>query len=282
MNPFKKYITNYKKASDIINYFKSKDLSDEEKKWLQYLKKNRYFFNNNKFRFQSSIVDKYSRKSVPVCKDMSNQLYYILHKGKKLYWPRFMNKKNVLDSYRVLLIEQDPHSPHLYWHNTESIFKNKSLFDIGSAEGLIALEHIDDLKHVYLFECEDMWVEALRETFKPFSDKTTIVEKYVSDVTNSDDNTITINDFTKQHNVVPDYIKMDIEGFEEKALEGGKETLKNNNIHLAVCLYHTPDAEKNITTFLKELNYNCEISEGCIINDEIPPYFRHGVVRAHK
>lgn len=282
MNPFKKYITNYKKASIVINYYNSKPLSDEEKKWLQYLKKNRFFLNNNKFTYQTSVVNEYGRKKINVQKDEETQLFYVLHKGKKLYWPRHAQKKDVKNSYRALLFEQDPRSPHIYWNNDESTFNDKIFFDIGSAEGLIALEKIDRLKHVYLFECEEKWVEALQETFKPYMNKVTIIKKYVSNTTNEDDNTITIRDFVKQNNVAPDFIKMDIEGFEERALEGAIEVLENNSVNLAVCLYHTPDAEKNITTFFKKLNYNYEISKGCMIYDNIPPYFRHSVIRAYK
>ena len=280
MNPFKKYIENYRKALDILNYYKPKTLSDEEKIWLQYLNKHKYFYNNNKFRFQSQVIDKYGRKKVNVYKDEKTQLYYVIHKNKKLFWPRSMDKNTVINLYRVLLFEQDPKSPHLYWKENEVVYKNKILFDIGSAEGLISLEHIEDIKHVYLFECEASWIEALQETFKPYTKKTTIIEKYVSDLFDSKSKTITIDEFVKQSGAIPDLIKMDIEGFEEKALDGAIETLKNYHINLAVCSYHKPDAEKNITTFFNKLNYTYEISEGCIIHDEIPPYFRHGVVRA--
>ncbi len=282
MNPFKKYITNYKKASTIIDYYNSKPLSDEEKKWLKYLKKNRFFLNNNKFTYQTSVVNEYGRKKIDVQKNEETQLFYVLHKGKKLYWPRHTQKKEIKNAYRALLFEQDPRSPHLYWNSDESIFNDKVFFDIGSAEGLIALEHIDRLKHAYLFECEEKWIEALRETFKPYMNKITIIKRYVSDTTNEDDNTITISDFAKQSNVAPDFIKMDIEGFEERALEGAIEVLKNNPVNLSVCLYHTPDAEKNITTFFNKLNYKYETSEGCMIYDNIPPYFRHSVIRAYK
>lgn len=39
----------------------------------------------------------------------------------------------------------------------------------------------------------------------------------------------------------PSYVKMDIEGSELMALEGGRETIRQHAPSLAVCAYHTPD-----------------------------------------
>jgi FkbM family methyltransferase len=41
--------------------------------------------------------------------------------------------------------------------------------------------------------------------------------------------------------LAPTYIKMDIEGSEPDALEGGRETITRHRPRLAVCLYHAPD-----------------------------------------
>ena len=44
----------------------------------------------------------------------------------------------------------------------------------------ISLEIIEEAKHVYLFEQDEQWLEAIRATFEPWQAKVTIVQKYVS------------------------------------------------------------------------------------------------------
>ena len=67
--------------------------------------------------------------------------------------------------------------------------------------------------------------------------------------------TISIDDFVKNNNIEKiDFIKMDIEGCELKALYGAKNTLKTYKPKLAIAAYHKYDDYYEIPKFLNGLN----------------------------
>lgn len=69
---------------------------------------------------------------------------------------------------------------------------------------------------------------------------------------------ITLDDFCSQHEIKPDFIKMDIEGSELRALEGSKNILVNCRPKFAICIYHKWEHRWEIPLFLKSLleDYN--------------------------
>ncbi len=69
---------------------------------------------------------------------------------------------------------------------------------------------------------------------------------------------ISLDEFTKQGNPLPDLIKMDIEGAEFAALKGAKEILNTKKpvIFLAT---HGDEVKKNCLELLKEMSYKIEI-----------------------
>lgn len=125
-------------------------------------------------------------------KDKSNGLFYVNHKGKRLYFKRELSKSAIKDLYRCLCIEQDKDSPHSYSFG-EMSFQNEIVADIGAAEGIWGLSLIESVKTLYLFECDEGWIEALNLTFSPWKEKVRIINKYVSD--NSEGCMIRLDDY---------------------------------------------------------------------------------------
>jgi hypothetical protein len=140
--------------------------------------------------------------------DKNNELKYVLHHDKKLFFPKTMSLEQVQNVYRSLIIEQDIRSPHRYLENDYSMLSDKVVLDIGSAEGIFSLDAIEYAKQIYLFESDSRWIEALRATFSPWSNKVTIISKYVGSENN--ENEITIDYFLSIHNHPNLFLKMDI------------------------------------------------------------------------
>jgi hypothetical protein len=66
-------------------------------------------------------------------------------------------------------------------------------------------------------------------------------------------NITTIDDFCNEVKMVPNLIKMDIEGSEMAALRGAKNTIVKYGPGLQVCIYHRCEDLWEIPLFLKEL-----------------------------
>jgi FkbM family methyltransferase len=71
--------------------------------------------------------------------------------------------------------------------------------------------------------------------------------------------TVTIDDFVKQESLSRvDFIKMDIEGSELKALQGAEKTLRTFRPRLAIAVYHQLDDLITIPDYLNELGLHYE------------------------
>jgi hypothetical protein len=206
------------------------------------------------------FVLKYKKRPIDICFDESKQMYYVVHGGKKLYFPNTKRRMEIINQYRALISEQDTLSPHCYLKNTDRL-KGKILLDVGAAEGIFTLNCIEELKSAYLFECEKEWIEALNATFAPFIDKITLIPKYVSDI--DDKENITLDKFFEDKNTGNLFLKMDIEGYEQAALRGSIGLLQNaENFDFSICTYHKKNDATEIAKMLDSFNYEYEQTDG--------------------
>ncbi len=224
--------------------------------------------------------------------DERNKMPYVIHNGKKLFFPSDWTLETTTVEYKKFIQDENilggnykAKAPHQYESKKYFIKEGDVLFDIGCAEGLFALHHIEKVSKVYLLEGSPVWHKALEATFAPYNDKITIIPKFVSNV--SHDTTITLTELIGLEKNKSLFMKMDIEGYEISVLESGKEILnQNGNITFACCTYHKQDDANRIETFFKNINYNTEFSDGYMLfiydNEFNYPFFRKGLIRASR
>lgn len=229
-------------------------------KYYKYIKDHKYSRHLYEFR------EEYDNLEIDIQMDRSRGLHYVLKDGKRLYFRRGTLICKIERNYRELVIEQDKRSAHHYLKSVKEI-AGKTFVDIGCAEGFSSLEVVEEAKHIYLFEQDELWIEALEATFSAWQDKITIVRKYVSDHNSPTEQTL--DDFFKDKDRERLFLKMDIEGAERLALSGSKELFASSKqLEFAISTYHEEDDEELITGFLNQF--------GCIYDNQ-KGYFRHKI-----
>ena len=94
-------------------------------------------------------------------------------------------------------------------------------------------------------------MEALRHTFEPWKGKVVFVEKFMSDRSGRFQRHQLMNCLGMKK-MDPFFIKLDIEGYEKKALSGMKKLMESGKpVRMNVCTYHYPDDFKEIKAALE-------------------------------
>lgn len=238
------------KESLVKRYENSEDL--EVREVIKYINKNGLGIFNYKFN------QNYKNKP-HIQIDMENGFYYLLHNGKKMYFPpKFKSEENVCDYYNSILLEQDSESPHRYLTKSIDVNDGDVVVDVGVAEGNFAIEVIDRVSKIYLIEADDEWIEALKLTFKDYIDKVVIIKAFISSF--SDGNVVTLDSLIKEP---VDFIKMDIEGNEWDALLGAENVInESNGLRLAICSYHSDFDQELIESYMVKHNIEHWTSKG--------------------
>lgn len=226
--------------------------------------KNRCYIFMGRHKFMSLPYPfrlEYDKKNIDCQFDNNLSMFFVIHNNKKLYFPKNFKKRKIIAAYRDLIAEQDSRSPHCYVRHINQL-QGKTLLDVGAAEAIFSLDTIELTNKVYLFECNEEWIEAQKATFAPWKEKVEIVKKYVSD-TNSE-TTITIDHFLEEREKSNLFVKMDIEGYEQAALRGAENTFSEADIDFSIATYHRKDDVQNISQFLQAHNLEYEQTEGFI------------------
>lgn len=268
---------------EILQYYAThSDIASCYNLELQFLKENKQF---NAFPYKK--INSFFCESFI---DESTQLKYVLHKGKKLFFPREYSLDFVKSMYENYISEEcilggdyKEKQPHQYESPTFYVDNSDVLVDVGGAEALFTLDHIDVVKKAYVIESDTLWIEVLKNTFAPYKDKVVIVQTLISDADTS--TTKTLSSILKLENAEKLFIKMDIEGYEYQTLQSSLDFLSTKQcVKIACCTYHYQDDYEKISNLFKKYNYTCELSEGYMLfprkDDLNPPYFRHGLIRA--
>lgn len=267
---------------DIIKYYDSllpSEINEEQQEAVSYIRKKGAHY------FPYSFIEKYNPEKVKVYTDEKCGLKYILHNEKRLYFARETSAFNIQRIYTNLLYEQDRKSAHCYQTETFRIEEGDVLFDVGAAEGIFSLTVIEKVKKVYVFEVEERWLEALRETFKPWIDKVEIICKYVSDT--DSEQTAKLDTVVSEISGECLFLKLDVEGAEKQVIKGADNILTSgkNRIKAAVCTYHNQQDHEELSGIMEKLNYTVTTSQGYMLFKQgkpEPPYLRRGLIYCKK
>lgn len=258
----------------------SKELYQLYKSEIDYMKKH-----GRLYVFPYAFHEKYKGLATKVYRD-SDGMGYVLHCGKKLFFPQEWTDSKIRSYYNGILAEQDTNSPHCYFTGTFQLKRGGVFVDVGCAEAMASLECVDVASKLYLFEYDEMWFDALKKTFCGYEDKVNIVRKFVSD--ESEGEFVRLDDILNEE-ILDNrecLLKMDIEGNETIALKGAEELLRCDKLKIACCLYHNKEDEIKLPSILKRAGFDIEISEGYMLQYFHKgleyPYFRKVLVRAVK
>lgn len=271
----------FQKELEIKNYFLTlnEEISDPDIfEIVSYFKKG-YGFSTFPYEFSR----KYHAEDIDVFWDNAYNAYHIEYEGKKLYFPEEWGVAQVRSYYNGIRIEQDKDSPHRYENEEFVVGEGDVIADVGTAEGIWALNNVEKAGKIYLFECEQKWIKALEKTFKPWEEKVVVTNKYVSNI--DDTENVTLDSFFNGKQI--DFIKADIEGMEIELLDGSKEILNNNRaLKMLLCAYHKNGDGDKIKETLKKNGFKTGFSKGYMLfsldKDLEQPYCRRGLVRAVK
>lgn len=295
---YRRFIKDFKELSE-----NKKELTEVKREFLYY--RILHFFEHNRTsEFEKEIeyitklgglatypYEKTNREFPGVnggfCK--KHKLPYVIHKDKRLYFPKHFSVETAKLSYINFIVRENilgdgymEKSPHQYVTGEFQVKNDDLVLDVGAGEGLFLLDVIDITKKGFVLESDPMWIKALNATFEPYKDKVTIINKFVTD--RNSVNEITLDSCLEKHSGSI-FIKMDIEGNEYSALCGSKKILeRNEDIRLACCTYHKHGDANLLHSFFRSVNFQTEFSEGYMLfasYDKIqPPYFRRGLIRA--
>ncbi len=224
--------------------------------------------------------------------DQTNGMAYVIHKNKRLYFQEVYSEEEAEETYRNYLFvekllgkEDTPEAPHQYQSPRIHVADGDVVFDIGAAEGLFALDHIDKASRVVIVESDPKWIKPLKQTFSPYGDKVTIIQKFVSDTDTG--TTISLEKLLSSVDYNSAFVKMDIEGYEVQALSSAESALRQKVCtKLAVASYHKQHDADKMKKIFDRLNYYSEFSNGYMLFNQYdsptPPFFRKGIVRAKR
>lgn len=280
INKFKKRNLSFKEISDyVIKYYQNDEKYDEQIKILK----------NGLTSFPFKWVQEYDKESIQVFRDADN-FPFVMHKGKRLFFPALLSDEEVQKKYNDLLIEQDRRCAHCYFSDSFTVYDDCVFLDVGCAEAIVSLENIEKIKTLLLFECDTQWVDALEKTFAIYGGGVKIINRYISDEDSEVKKTATLDtvlsEFSNSEKI---FIKADIEGYEKQMLKGMKNVIdKFPNLKIVLCTYHHQGDKEYFTKILKH-KFNIEYSSSFMLWPWLaphyklrPPYFVTGVLRATK
>jgi len=198
----------------------------------------------------------------------------ILHfNDMNIYYDKDWSSDKIIQNFNAIYNEQTSDSPHKYLSGDE-IGQDWVIYDFGPAEGYQSKLWIKRAKHIYLFEPDVDFYHSLLQTFKIEIEnkKVTVFNVGVSNenkdfqVGNKIFKLYTLDFIVKEFNLLlPNYIKVDIEGEEMKFLSSSIGVLKRETLKvMQITVYHRPEDYIVIETFLKPFFKRFKYNDGVV------------------
>lgn len=242
-----------------------------------------YLQNHELDMFNGQIKNEYRGDMFDIQRDERNGLLYSYWGAKRIYLSPAIRNELIAKEYLCSLCkEQDGDSPHCYGMDSLDLCSQDVIVDGGAAEGFFALQIIDKVRKVYLVEGDEQWIEALECTFEPYRHKVEIVPKWLG--RKVDERTTTLDRIGQPDEIT--VVKLDIEGAEQDALDGGKRLFSSGRPMTAiVCTYHNTEDADMFDNFFKGKGFSTSFSKGYMFVDgleTIKPELRKGVLCARR
>lgn len=233
--------------------------------------------------FNGQIKKEYRGDMFDIQRDERNGLLYSYWGTKRIYLSHVIRNELIAKEYLCSLCrEQDGGSPHCYGMDSLDLCSRDVVIDGGAAEGFFALQIIDKVRKVYLVEGDAQWIEALECTFEPYRHKVEIVPKWLG--SKADERMTTLDRIGQSDEIT--VVKLDIEGAEQDALEGGEKLFSSGRSMTAiVCTYHNTEDADMFDDYFKGKGFSTSFSKGYMFVDgleTIRPELRKGVLRASR
>jgi FkbM family methyltransferase len=255
--------------------------------------------------FDDVINTKYLKYNVPNLEwlEDNNNWIFCEIKGRKFYWPKFLDIKPLLGLYKETFTPEE-FNPHAFEYGEVKVKNNDWVIDAGACEGFFTSKAIEKGAKVIAIEPILILVEGLKKTFNNdineervkivagiLSDKEGICDfivpqnayyaatsniawaqntKWCKSVEKFKVNSYTIDDLIKNE-IMPtvDYIKIDVENDEYAVLQGAQKTLKEIKPKLAIAVYHSYENANKIREFLRLIQPKYKIKlRGLFIRNE--------------
>lgn len=231
---------------------------------------------------------------VEVCFDHAKALPYVIHDGKRLYYPAAWGTGTITYSYISSVAVEGilgggclAKSPHNYLDARFPVKDGAVVCDFGAAEGLLGLHFAERASRIVLGECDDKWIAPLKATFEPYARKTTFVTDPLGMGGGGGAcSRILAGMATEMGNETPFFLKYDIEGAERFAIREMEMFFKStSDITVACATYHRQDDAQILEKIFNEWSYDTAFSDGAmlfLLDRLAPPFFRRCVLHAKK
>jgi hypothetical protein len=226
--------------------------------------------------------------------DTVKKLSYVIHKNRRLYFKSSCRQKEAVAVYKNFIEKEQllggnyiEKAPHQYQSESFRVKNSDILLDVGCAEALFALDVIDKVRKVILFESDPVWFEPLKATFEKEikEGKVVLIEKNAGKENTL--NSVTIVSVLQNEKYDSLFIKMDIEGNEIDVVTSCTDLMKSSkDIRFSCCTYHKPNDADILKNIFESNGFQITFSDGYMLfflDKHIRyPFFRKGVIRAAK